>query len=161
MIRNLLPKILALYRGIPSGVLIRLLAAPFLLSLVDLSVTLYFQPEAYWNGDRSVVVEGNPLARLAFSIHPLLIIPGLIGWYALVIPLICTTPAWVGLRIHVFLVLGHLIMIAGWLMRNSGQGLILTAIIWGVAIPAAWLLFAPYRKWWDMQECIRSFRSAR
>ena len=36
------------------------------MSLIDLTVTLYYQPEAYWNGDRSVVVEGNPIARYAF-----------------------------------------------------------------------------------------------
>ena len=66
----LLERLFSLYRGIPAPLLARLLTAPFLLSLVDLSVTLLFQPEEYWQGDRSTVIEGNPIARWAFSIHP-------------------------------------------------------------------------------------------
>ena len=156
MIENLLNKIWSLYQGISPKVLIRLLAAPFLLSMVDLLVTLYFQPEAYWNGDRSTVVEGNPIARFAFSIHPLLIIPGLVGWYALVIPLILKTPAWVGLRIHTFLVVGHLVAVAGWLFRYEEHGVILAVLVWVIALPLAWLLFAPFRKWWNAQASVQS-----
>ncbi|MFT6861910.1 MAG: hypothetical protein ACJAVK_000463 [Akkermansiaceae bacterium] len=148
MIKNLPDKICSLYRGTPPRVLVRLLAAPFLLSLLDLAVTLYFQPESYWNGDRATVVEGNPIARFAFAIHPLLIIPGLLGWYALVIPLILKTPAWIGLRVHTFLVGGHLVAVAGWLIRYEEHGVIFAAVVWIIAVPFAWVLFAPFGRWW-------------
>ena len=147
--KKLLKKLRSFYQGVPRKLVGRLLAAPFVLSLLDLAVTLYFQPAAYWNGDRSVVVEGNPLARLAFSIHPLAIIPGFIGWYALVFPLIFKSPAWIGLRVHVLIVLGHLTMISGWLIRNLPQGLLLTTLVLVIALPFARRLFAPFRSQWE------------
>lgn len=142
------------YRGISVPILVRLLAAPFLLSLVDLAVTLNYQPAAYWEGDRSVVVEGNPIARLAFFIHPLMIIPGFLGWYAIVIPLILKSPARIGLRIHVFLILGHLIMISGWLIRNGEDGLIWAAIVWIIFLPLSWVLFSPFKKFWNADHSV-------
>jgi hypothetical protein len=57
-------RFMALYRSVPKFLCLRLLAAPFLLSLIELTVTLYFQPAAYWQGNRFVAVEGNPIARL-------------------------------------------------------------------------------------------------
>lgn len=145
-------KVASLYRGISRELLLRLLAVPFVLSLIDLTVTLVFQPEAYWQGDRSVVVEANPIARWAFLIHPFMIIPGLIGWYAIVIPVIFKSPAWLGLRVHVFLVLGHLITISGWLTRNSESGTLLTTMVWLIALPLAWFLFRPFRQLWSSNE---------
>ena len=135
--------------------MLRLLAAPFLLSLLDLAVTLSFQPAVYWEGDRSAVVEGNPIARWAFMIHPLMIVPGFIAWYALVIPLIFKAPAWFGLRVQVFLVLGHLTMISGWLIRNSEKGAILSLVFWGLFLPLAWRLFSPVAAQWNSKERVR------
>ena len=151
---RLVEKGISLYRGIPVSLLWRLLTAPFVLSFVDLTVTLLFQPAEYWAGERSAVVEGNPIARWAFSIHPLMIIPGFIGWYALIIPLILKSPAWVGLRVHIFLVLGHLVMISGWLIRNHGTGLEFAAIVWMLALPSAWALVKPYLKSWDSKKSL-------
>ncbi|MDA7865638.1 hypothetical protein N9C66_05605 [Akkermansiaceae bacterium] len=146
---RLLEKRVTLYRGIPGPLLGRLLAAPFVLSLVDLTVTLLFQPAEYWQGDRSAVIEGNPIARWAFSIHPLMIMPGLTGWYVIVIPLILKSPAWLGLRVHVFLVLGHLVMISGWLIRNHETGTLFAVIVWLCALQPAWMLVEPYLKHWN------------
>ena len=145
----LLEKLLSIYQGIPGPLLVRLLSAPFLLSLIDLSVTLLFQPEEYWQGDRSTVVEGNPIARWAFSIHPLMIIPGFVGWYAIVIPLILKSPAWIGLRVHIFLVLGHLVMISGWLIRNHETGTLFAVIVWVLALPSGWILIKPKLSYWN------------
>ena len=135
-----------LYSGVSATVIWRLLLAPFLLSFMDLAVTLYFQPSDYWQGDRSVVVEGNPIARWALSIHPLWLIPGFIGWYALMFPLLFKAPAWFGLRVHVFLVLGHLTMVCGWLIRNSVEG-----VIAGTLSLSGWLFF-PLRRQWESRE---------
>ena len=124
-----LARVISLYREIPVSLLLRLLAAPFVLSLVDFTVTLWFQSPAYWEGDRSAVVESNPIARWCFVINPLMIIPGMVGWYLLVIPMILKTPAWVGLRLHVFLVFSHLIATSGWLIRKHDFGIMFTAIL--------------------------------
>ena len=137
------------------SVLARLLLAPFLLSLADLAVTLTFQPEAYWQGDRSVVVEGNPIARYAMMIHPLLLLPGFLAWYALVIPLMLKTPAWFGLRVHLFLVSGHLIMVSGWLIRNAEDGWLWAALVILVTLPSAAFLFAPFRSQWEGKKPLR------
>lgn len=137
------------YGGIPRPLALRLLAMPFLLSLIDLAVTLYFQPEDYWRGNRSVVIEGNPIARWAFSAHPLMIVPGFVGWYALVIPLIFKTPAWIGLRVHVFLVLGHGVTISGWLLRYGGIPWGLLALCWFGMLVAALRFVAPFLVSWE------------
>lgn len=140
-----------LYGGIAFRSAVRLLIAPFFLSLGDLTVTLLFQPESYWEGDRSTVVEGNPIARWALSIHPLCLIPGFLGWYAVVFPLIFKSPAWMGLRVHVFLVLGHLVMICGWLVRYGEFGTGWAIGVCSVAIPVSYLLFRPYRWQWSSE----------
>jgi hypothetical protein len=145
----LLEKLFSLYRGIPGPLLARLLTAPFLLSLIDFSVTLCFQPSAYWEGDRSAVVESNPIARWCFLIHPLMILPGMIAWYLLIIPVILRTPSWIGLRIHVFLVFSHLIATSGWLIRKHEAGFLFTIILWVLALPLAWVLVKPKLSYWN------------
>lgn len=153
---RLLEKVISFYRGIPGPLVGRLLAAPFLLSLIDFTVTLWFQPSAYWEGDRSTVVESNPIARGCFLIHPLMIIPGMIAWYLLVIPLILKTPAWIGLRLHVFLVFSHLIATSGWLIRKHETGYLFTVILWVLALPLAWFLVKPYLNRWSSKLAIAS-----
>ena len=100
----------------------RLAAVPFVLSLTDVFVTLYYQPEAYWAGDRGALIEANPIVWVALRLHPLLMIPGVLGWYGCVFLLMFKTPSRVGLRIYVLLVAGHLIGIGGWLIRNHEHG---------------------------------------
>ncbi len=147
-----LGKIRGIYSGVSPRLIGRLLAVPLILSLIDLAVTLHFQPVEYWQGNRSVVVEGNPIARLALSIHPLWIIPGFIGWYGLVFPLIFKTPAWFGLRLSIFLVLGHLTMISGWLIRNSPDGILYSCFVVVCALPVSGALLWPIRSQWEGQE---------
>lgn len=149
-------RIISLYRGIPKPMLVRLLAAPFLLSLVDFTVTLWFQPQAYWEGDRSAVLESNPIARWCFLIHPLMIIPGMVCWYLFVIPIILKTPAWIGLRLHVFLVFSHLIATSGWLIRKHESGIMLSVTLWMISLPLAWVLLKPFLKSWNSRRPMAS-----
>jgi len=58
-----------------------------------------------------------------------MIIPGFIGWSVVVIPLILKSPAWLGLRVYVFLVLCHLVMTSGWLIRNHETGTLFMVIV--------------------------------
>lgn len=120
---------------------------PVILALIDGAVTLYFQPEGYWLGDRSQALDSNPIVWLALRIHPLLLIPGYLGWFGLIALLIGFTPAWIGLRIHVLLVLGHTIAISGWLVRFGEREI---ALVFAIAFLAlATLLFLPLRKCWN------------
>lgn len=127
----------------------RLMALPVVLSLIDMAVTLYYQPPGYWNGDRSQLIEANPLVWIALRIHPALLIPGCLGWYAIFYFLIFHTPAWVGLRCHVLWVIAHLIAIAGWLLRCNPNGIALTASLYVIAVPIAVWVFLPFRSEWS------------
>ncbi len=133
----------------PFALHARLLAAPAVLSLLDAAVTLAYQPAAYWNGDRSQLIEANPLVWVALRIHPLMLIPGFLGWYALFGCLIFRTPSWIGLRCHVLLAVGHLVAVSGWLIRLHPRGMVWTVLLWGIAVPLAAALFRPFRSQWN------------
>jgi hypothetical protein len=127
------------------------MALPVVLSLLDVAVTLRYQPAGYWAGDRAQVVEGNPLVWVALRVHPALLVPGCLGWYALFYFLIFRTPAWVGLRCHVLWVGGHLIAIAGWLIHFHPHGYEYTALLYAIAVPTAIGLFRPFREQWNSE----------
>jgi len=127
----------------------RLLAVPLVLSLIDVFVTLLYQPAAYWSGDRSALVEGNPTVWAALRIHPLLMIPGIAGWYGCVGLLMFRTPSWIGLRVYVVVVFGHLVGIGGWLIRHHQHGVLLTCLIALVGIGFATWMFMPFRSQWN------------
>ncbi|MFT4546352.1 MAG: hypothetical protein ACI8XO_000148 [Verrucomicrobiales bacterium] len=139
----------------------RLAAVPFVLSLTDVFVTLYYQPEAYWAGDRGALIEANPIVWVALRLHPLLMIPGVLGWYGCVFLLMFKTPSRVGLRIYVLLVAGHLIGIGGWLIRNHEHGLALTIAIVLAGVAAAAISFAPFRSQWNGDRPLRLVRHQR
>ena len=40
---------------------LRLMVLPLVISLIDMAVTLRYQPPGYWSGDRSQLIEANPL----------------------------------------------------------------------------------------------------
>ncbi len=120
---------------------------PVILALIDGAVTLYFQPEGYWRGDRSQALDSNPIVWLALRIHPLVLVPGYLGWFGLITLLIGFAPAWIGLRFHVLLVLGHTVAISGWLVRFGEWEI---AVVFAIAsLSAAVVLFLPLRKRWN------------
>ncbi len=127
---------------------LRLLGLPFVLSLLDMGVTLFYQPAAYWAGDRSAAVEANPIVWLALRGHPLWLVPGFIGWYALFWFLIFRTPAWIGLRFAVFLVIGHTWAIAGWWLRYAESGWMLAGALVSLVVPWGFATIFPFRRQW-------------
>ena len=143
-------------RGLPpltAGLHLRLLAAPFLLSLADATATLRCQPDEYWNGfGERHLIEANPFVRIALAIHPLMLIPGFIGWYVIVFLLMFRTPAWVGLRVHVLLVFGHLVAVSGACLRFSEHPVLRILLLLSLAIPPAVLLFRPFRPQWNSRQ---------
>ena len=128
---------------------LRLMLLPIVLSLIDGAVTLHYQPPGYWSGDRSQLIEANPLVWIPLRLHPALLIPGCIGWYALFYFLIFYPPAWIGLRCHVAWVFAHLVAIAGWLLRFHPHGLALTTLLLFIAVPVALWMFLPFRSQWN------------
>ncbi|CAN5264217.1 hypothetical protein BH23VER1_BH23VER1_06040 [soil metagenome] len=133
----------------PLVLVFRLSALPFALSLLDMAVTLNYQPAAYWEGDRSSVVEANPAVWLALRIHPLLLVPGCVGWYALFWFLIFRTPAWIGLRFWLFLILGHSWAVGSWWVRHAEHPWLLVSLLAAAVAPVALLALAPFRDQWD------------
>lgn len=143
-------------RGTLRGLYARLLVAPFLLSIVDMIVTVRCQPAEYWNGyGFDHLIEANPIVRVALAIHPLMLLPGFMGWYAIVFLLQFKTPAWIGLRVHVTLVLGHMIAVAGGCLRfteNPAERILLLLIL---ALPTAAWLFHPFAGQWNSKTRLR------
>ena len=128
---------------------LRLMVLPLVISLIDMAVTLRYLPPGYWSGDRSQLIEANPLVWIALRLHPALLIPGCIGWYVLFFFLIFYPPAWIGLRCHVAWVVSHLVAIAGWLLRYDPHGFALTALLYLIAVPVAMWMFLPFRSQWN------------
>lgn len=138
-----------IYGGVRLRLAIRLLILPIILSVIDFSMTLLFQPTEYWEGDRTVLIEGNPIARLVLMLHPFLIVPAIAAWYVLMFPLIFQTPARIGLRVIAIHVLGHMIAISGWLIRMRDDWVwFLTPLLVVVTILVIGLLM-PFRRQWN------------
>ncbi len=123
-----------------------------------MAMTLYYQPPAYWDGDRSQLIEANPLVWLALRLHPALLIPGCIAWYVLFWFLIFRTPAWIGLRCLLVWTSGHLIAITGWLVRCHPQGVALSVLLYLIAVPIGLWLYLPLRSQWNSCEPIETTR---
>jgi len=152
-------KLKSLYAGVPLGIAFRILLMPVVLTIADFSVTLFFQPEAYWEGERSTVIESNPVARLVLLIHPLLMIPAMMAWYLVMFPLVFRTPAWIGLRLVVLHILGHLVAISGWLIRMAEQGGLITVVLASLCLPVSWWVLRPFLGQWSSVRPIRSLYS--
>ena len=144
------------YNGVPLGLAIRILILPVTLTIMDFSVTLSFQPTEYWEGERTALLEANPVARWVLMFHPLLIVPAIIVWYILIFPLIFKTPAKVGLRVVVVLILGHIIAISGWLIRMCEDWLLWVALLIGIMAILTACILLPFRRQWNAEDPIMS-----
>ncbi len=142
-------RVLRWYGGLNPWLAMRLLVLPIALSVLDFSVTLTFQPEEYWAGDRMAVVEANPIARWVLMVHPLLIVPAMVAWYVLMVPLIFHTPAKIGMRVIVAHILAHTIVTCGWLVRMLETGWWWAALLVGLVIIGSMVLLRPFRSAWN------------
>lgn len=137
------------YGGVSLALAIRLMILPVFLSVIDFAITLSYQPAEYWDGDRTALVEANPIARLVLTIHPLLIIPAMIAWYVLMFPLIFKTPARFGLRVITAHIAACLVVISGWLIRMHDHGWPwLTLLVGGVLLTSIAVMI-PFRGQWN------------
>ena len=137
------------YRGVPLRLALRLLILPFSLSVLDFCVTLSFQPAEYWEGDRTAVLEANPLARWVLMLHPLLVIPTVLIWYVIMFPLIFKTPTRIGLRVIAVHLFGHVIAVSGWLLRMHENGVWWVCFLVILVGMLTVILLGPYRRQWN------------
>jgi hypothetical protein len=149
-------RIQQLYCGISLSLVARVLVLPITLSVIDFSVTLHFQPPEYWIGDRTALIEFNPIARWVLMIHPLLIIPAMMTWYTLMFPLIFKMPASFGLRVISAHLLGHLIAISGWLIRMCDDGIWWVILLLGSVLALTVGTLGIYRGQWNSLEPIHN-----
>lgn len=144
------------YGGVGLGLAGRLLILPVTLSVIDFSVTLSLQPEEYWEGERTALIEANPIARWVLMIHPLLVVPAMLTWYFLMFPLIFQTPARIGLRVIAIHLFAHTIAISGWLIRMCDDwGWWVTILLGAVGVLAVGLLM-PFRSQWNASKPVHN-----
>lgn len=99
-----------------------LCASPLALCLLDQTITLAGQPEAYWSGLRSTACEGNPLFCWLLQQHPLAFEAGILVWIMLFCSLIIWLPRRAAMVIAIAVVLGHTWGTATWLCWQVRHG---------------------------------------
>jgi hypothetical protein len=95
---------------------------PLTLCVVDGILTLAGQSAAYWAGDRSVVHELNPIARLLLAIDPWAFGLGMLGWALAFTALIAGMPQRWALILAFALTVSHSIGACSWLVRHGPLG---------------------------------------
>jgi hypothetical protein len=97
--------------------LIGLCLVPVLLAALDGSVTLIGQPSAYWEGDRTRVLEGTPGFRLLLMQGPASYAGGLAIWVLAFVGMILLLPSTPALAVCLMFTLGHTIGAFSWINR--------------------------------------------
>jgi len=89
---------------------------PILLLVLDISLTLYGQPAAYWQGDLEQVREWSPYAHWLLRQHPLLVLANAALW----VPIFSSAILWLPppfAKIIAFVIhVGHTLGAASWLV---------------------------------------------
>jgi hypothetical protein len=108
---------------------LRLCAGPLCFCLLDATLTLAGQPEAYWTGDRLAAREANPLGRWLLYVDPLAFLAGVglsLGLYAAALALAPPSAA----RVLAFVILfAHALGASTWLVRWGLAGYLLAALV--------------------------------
>jgi hypothetical protein len=88
---------------------------PMLFCVVDFTLTLVFQPAAYWQGDRTSIIEGSPTFHYLLTVHPAAFVGGVLVWMALFVALLLLLPDTPALITSIAIVFGHTAGTAAWL----------------------------------------------
>ncbi len=91
---------------------------PVLLAALDGWVTLHGQPQDYWAGNHSQVIEGTPLFRILLTHGPAAYIAGLAVWILAFVGMILLAPETVALAVTILFTLGHAIGAYSWLVDS-------------------------------------------
>ena len=127
--------------------LLGLCLVPVLLAVLDGSVTLIGQSEAYWAGDHSKVLEGTPGFRILLTYGPAAYVLGLMAWVLAFVGMILMLPSTLALAICLQFTLGHTIGAFSWINRfphgRKFPFLINAAAAFGLALGIRWWAHAP------------------
>jgi hypothetical protein len=93
-----------------------LLLPPIALCALDMGLTLFGQPEAYWAGDYSAVREQSPSFAHYLSIHPAVFCAAAALWIIIFSLLILLLPEMLALLLSVAVTIGHMAGAATWLI---------------------------------------------
>jgi hypothetical protein len=116
---------------------LRLCAAPLAFCLLDATLTLLGQPEAYWSGDRLAAREANPLGLWLLWLHPLGFAAGVATSLLLYALLLTWSPPNLA-RVLAFAILFlHGVGASTWLLRWGAVGYLLAVLL---LLTASWLL---------------------
>src|SRR5258706_13090588 len=115
---------------------------PALLAALDGWVTLHGQPQDYWAGNHSHVIEGTPLFRILLTHGPAAYIAGLAGWVLAFVGMILLAPETLALAVAIGFTLAHAIGAYSWLVDSSYffqlfYGMLVFAAV-GLAVGVRW-----------------------
>ena len=119
-----------------------LCAAPLLLFLVDISLTLWGQPADYWTGNYAAAREGSPEVRRVMQIHPALLFAMIAVWMAVIVLLVQLLPRLPAELFSVSTVIAHTACSSHWLRFHFAFDYQLTIAL---SIAAACLVVLPLR----------------
>ena len=97
-----------------------LISPAFFAALLDILITIYFQPKEYWNGNLKLHNEANPIGSYAMneSIYGLFIIAAL--WLIIILIIgIKKKKNWIS-PISLFILICHTLGGCSWIMINFG-----------------------------------------
>lgn len=92
----------------------------FFAALLDILITIYFQPKEYWNGSLKYHNEANPIGSFAMSesIYGLFIISAI--WLIIILILGIFIPyKWIS-YVSLFILISHTLGGCSWIMINFG-----------------------------------------
>ena len=92
---------------------------PILFCMIDFTLTLDGQPAAYWEGNRSGIIEGSPTFHYLLTVNPAAFVVGVLVWIAIFVALLLLLPDTPALITSIAIVLGHTAGTAAWL-RGKG-----------------------------------------
>ena len=90
--------------------------------LLDTTLRLCAQPEAYWAGNYNyILLEGTPFVRSLFAWHPLAAVCGFALWAAIIVGLLLLLPRAFAVVLSIAVVFGHGAGALSWSLRFMDQ----------------------------------------
>ncbi len=111
----------------------RLSVGPIACCLLDATLTLAGQPEAYWSGDRLMAMEANPLARVLLHLDPFAFVAGVAAALVLYTALLSLLPDNLARVLAFVIVFAHTIAAGSWLLHWGAMGYLSAVLLLVVA----------------------------
>jgi hypothetical protein len=92
------------------------------LAALDVGITLAGQSAEYWAGDRSAVLEANPIARAILSYQPSALVAFAVVGTAGCCLIVCIVPFEIALGLAFIPSFTHAIGASTWMVRHGGWG---------------------------------------